>query len=227
MTINAQRPTPSDDAELRFLETPAGQPAAVKTWWYPGRTIGREFIYPRSQALRLARATNQTVLSTQAENVSNEQMQSAGLSRVSPSGEEEALSDAQLVDAAANTAPVGHGGSFARGARPGTGRRDGSHQAAEDEHAARRYRPDGADLASRRSVDSIPAVNWSMVDGQRSVVCRRKAIGPLTVDLPTLDHCLLTIAHAHARLLTSVARVGNYRHAIRLCAGHTHFFFGV
>ena len=35
-----------DDAELRFLETPAGQPAAVKTWWYPGNTIGREFIYP-------------------------------------------------------------------------------------------------------------------------------------------------------------------------------------
>ena len=38
---------PSDDAELRFLETPAGQPAAVKTWWYPGNTIGREFIYPK------------------------------------------------------------------------------------------------------------------------------------------------------------------------------------
>ena len=50
LTINAQRPRPSDDAELRFLETPAGQPAAVKTWWYPGNTIGREFIYPKSQA---------------------------------------------------------------------------------------------------------------------------------------------------------------------------------
>src|SRR5262245_14455358 len=45
LTISAQRPQASDDAELRFLETPAGQPAAVKTWWYPGNTIGREFIY--------------------------------------------------------------------------------------------------------------------------------------------------------------------------------------
>ena len=54
LTISAQRPKPSNDAELRFLENPAGQPAAVKTWWYPGNSIGREFIYPKSQARRLA-----------------------------------------------------------------------------------------------------------------------------------------------------------------------------
>src|SRR5688500_6451443 len=107
LTINAQRPRPSDDAELRFLETPAGQPAAVKTWWYPGNTIGREFIYPKSQARRLAKATNQTVLTTQAENVTNEQMSTANLAYVSESGQETALTDEQLVEAAANTPPVG------------------------------------------------------------------------------------------------------------------------
>ena len=107
LTINAERPRPSDDAELRFLETPAGQPAAVKTWWYPGNTIGREFIYPKSQARRLAKATNQTVLTTQAENVTNEQMSTANLAYVSESGQETALTDEQLVEAAANTPPVG------------------------------------------------------------------------------------------------------------------------
>src|SRR5687768_14022609 len=107
LTINAQRPRPSDDAELRFLETPAGQPAAVKTWWYPGNTIGREFIYPKSQARRLAQATNTAVLTTQAENVTNEQMQTAELAMVSPSGQETPLTDDQLVEAAANTPPVG------------------------------------------------------------------------------------------------------------------------
>jgi hypothetical protein len=107
LTINAQRPTPSDDAELRFLETPAGQPAAVKTWWYPGNTIGREFIYPKSQAIRLARATNAAVLTTQADKVTNEQMQTADLAYVSPSGQATALTDEQLVEAAANTPPVG------------------------------------------------------------------------------------------------------------------------
>jgi hypothetical protein len=107
LTINAERPRPSDDAELRFLETPAGQPAAVKTWWYPGNTIGREFIYPKSQARRLAKATNQTVLTTQAENVTNAQMSTADLAYVSESGQETPLTDEQLVEAAANTPPVG------------------------------------------------------------------------------------------------------------------------
>lgn len=107
LTINAERPRPSDDAELRFLETPAGQPAAVKTWWYPGNTIGREFIYPKSQARRLAQATRQTVLTTQAENVTNDQMSTAELAYVSESGQETPLTDDQLVEAAANTPPVG------------------------------------------------------------------------------------------------------------------------
>jgi hypothetical protein len=110
LTISAQRPEPSDDAELRFMETPAGEPAAVKTWWYPGNTIGREFIYPKSQARRLAQATTTNVLTTKADNVSTDQMQSADLTYVTPTGQEEALTDEQLVDAAANTAPVGTSG---------------------------------------------------------------------------------------------------------------------
>ena len=107
MTISAQRPKASDDAELRFLETPAGQPAAVKTWWYPGRTIGREFIYPKSQARRLAKATNEPVLTTQDDNVAGDKMKSADLAYVSPSGQDTPLTDEQLLDAAANTPPVG------------------------------------------------------------------------------------------------------------------------
>jgi len=107
LTIGAQRPKPSNDAELRFLETPAGQPAAVKTWWYPGNTAGREFIYPKSQARRLAQATNQTVLTTQAESVTDDQMKSADLAYMSPTGQETAVTDAELVATAANTPPVG------------------------------------------------------------------------------------------------------------------------
>lgn len=116
LTISAQRPRPSDDAELRFLETPAGQPAAVKTWWYPGNTIGREFIYPKSQARRLAQATNSTVLTTKAE-VNNDQMQTAELTYVSPTGQETGLTDEQLVEVAANTPPVGTSGQSSASAQ--------------------------------------------------------------------------------------------------------------
>jgi len=128
LTISAQRPRPSDDAELRFLETPAGQPAAVKTWWYPGNTIGREFIYPKSQARRLAKATNSTVLTTTAENVTNEQMQTADLAYVNPSGQETELTDEQLVAAAANTAPVGTSGQQSANATDSAARANAAAQ---------------------------------------------------------------------------------------------------
>jgi hypothetical protein len=105
LTISAQRPKPSDDAELRFLETPSGKPAAVKTWWYPGNSIGREFIYPKSQARRLAMATNTTVLTTKQETVSPEQMKTAELEYVSPSGQETAAAETSEQNVAANTAP--------------------------------------------------------------------------------------------------------------------------
>ena len=93
LTISAMRPKPSDEAELRFLETPSGTPAAVKTWWYPGNSIGREFIYPKAQARRLAMATNTDVLTTKAENVPEQQMKTAQLEYVSPGGQETAVNE--------------------------------------------------------------------------------------------------------------------------------------
>jgi hypothetical protein len=101
LTVQAQRPEASREAELRFMETPAGAPAAIKTWWYPDTRIGREFIYPKAQARRLAQATNTSVLTTQAESVTNEQMKTADLTYVSPSGQETAVTDGQMTDAAA------------------------------------------------------------------------------------------------------------------------------
>ena len=64
LTIPDQRMDPADEPVVQFLETPAGTPAAIKSWFYPGNTIGDEFIYPKEQAMRIARATNQTVLSS-------------------------------------------------------------------------------------------------------------------------------------------------------------------
>jgi len=108
LTISAQRPRPSDDAELRFLETPAGKPAAIKTWWYPGNSIGREFIYPKEQARRLAMATKTTVLTTKEETVSTDKMQTADLAYVSPTGQETSVNEntqttAQVTSETANT----------------------------------------------------------------------------------------------------------------------------
>jgi len=103
LTINAIRDKASDDAELRFMETPAGTPAAVKTWWYPGEKTGREFIYPKAQARRLAQATSTTVLTTKQENVSNDAMKTTELAYMSPAGQESGVTE-DSGNVASNTA---------------------------------------------------------------------------------------------------------------------------
>src|SRR5687767_4587698 len=64
MTLPVSRSDVPDGAEIRFLETPADAPAAIATYWYPGQRDGWEFIYPRSQATTIAKASKQPVLTT-------------------------------------------------------------------------------------------------------------------------------------------------------------------
>lgn len=75
----------SDRPEVRFMETGKGQPSAIKTWWYPGERTGYEFIYPKHQALALAKVVAEPVLTTKVETA---KPQEAELARITPSGEE-------------------------------------------------------------------------------------------------------------------------------------------
>ena len=62
LSIPNQRMTPSNTPVVMFKETAAGAPPAVQVWFYPGETYGYEFAYPHAQALRIARASHQSVL---------------------------------------------------------------------------------------------------------------------------------------------------------------------
>jgi len=80
---------PPDDPQVRFLETPAANGVAasnaIKIWFYPGNSIGHEFIWPRDKAMQLAKATGQPVLTTKTEEESSELM------RVDSTGAEAAV----------------------------------------------------------------------------------------------------------------------------------------
>jgi hypothetical protein len=67
MAIPRQRINPSDKPVVLFSERPTGSPQALRVWYYPGETIGNEFVYPKSQAIAIAKATHQPVLSTDTE----------------------------------------------------------------------------------------------------------------------------------------------------------------
>ena len=103
-TIPAQRLEPASVPEVRFMETASGTPAAIRTWWYPGERTGHEFIFPKDQARRLAGASAQPVLTTQAQTTTTEQTNTAELSRVGSSGQETSVTASATPTA---TAPTG------------------------------------------------------------------------------------------------------------------------
>jgi hypothetical protein len=98
-TIPDQRRDPVKDATVSFYETPRGTPAAVKSWWYPGESIGYQFIYPRAQARQIAQNTGKAVLTTKSETTKYEETKSAELTRVESTGKDV---DVNAPDAAAN-----------------------------------------------------------------------------------------------------------------------------
>jgi hypothetical protein len=59
--VPAERKEVSGDTIVTFRETSAGATPAVQFWYYPGELIGKEFIYPKDQALRIAQRTGATV----------------------------------------------------------------------------------------------------------------------------------------------------------------------
>jgi LPXTG-motif cell wall-anchored protein len=57
----------TDKTVITFRERPAGEPEALRAWFYPGREWGEEFVYPKARALVLAKESNTPVLFTPAE----------------------------------------------------------------------------------------------------------------------------------------------------------------
>jgi len=75
---------------MTFRERAAGEPEAIRTWFYPGKEWGEEFVYPKSRAVELAKVTNEVVLSTpvELESLPVEELKTAPVVAVKPTGEE-------------------------------------------------------------------------------------------------------------------------------------------
>jgi hypothetical protein len=126
-TIPNQAMKAPKDAEIRFMETSAKVPPPVKTWWYAGKAIGYEFIYPRKQALELAKATSEPILTTATETtdfesselarVTGNESQSAAVTVEQEPAPREASGRAQQADAAPSPAPAAGASASANAAQ--------------------------------------------------------------------------------------------------------------
>jgi len=67
MTIPDYRLKATNKTVIKFREVPAGSPEALRAWFYPGRTIGEEFIYPKHRARELAKLSKVVVPAHEAD----------------------------------------------------------------------------------------------------------------------------------------------------------------
>lgn len=79
----------TDKTVMTFRERAAGQPEAIRAWFYPGRNWGQEFVYPKAKAIELAKETNQPVLATpiELETAPIEALKTAPVEAITPTGE--------------------------------------------------------------------------------------------------------------------------------------------
>lgn len=64
LAISAQQMEPRDKTVFNFMEVDPGYAMPIKQWFYPGRTIGFEFIYPESQLTEIAAHSNGRSITT-------------------------------------------------------------------------------------------------------------------------------------------------------------------
>jgi len=108
LAIPNTRLHPTDKSVITFDERPAGQPPALRAWFYPGATWGDEFVYSKKEARDLAQTNNTPVLYSSNDANSNEvtepiqaptkdetaRMEKDQVGAYNPHGEEEQLSAA-------------------------------------------------------------------------------------------------------------------------------------
>jgi len=127
MAIPNVRLKPPDKTVITFRERANGQPPALRAWFYPGSSIGDEFVYGKKEAKEIATATQTPVLYNNTDTDENtevtapiqrpqpeevKQMDQAEVKSYSPAGEEQDLSaeveppPAAPVQMAQNTPPA-------------------------------------------------------------------------------------------------------------------------
>lgn len=84
LAIPNYRLTPTDKSQFSFWEVPAGEPPAMRAWFYPGDNFGQEFAYPKNMSTAIAASAKMTVPTTTATTV--EEYKTAPITTVDESG---------------------------------------------------------------------------------------------------------------------------------------------
>lgn len=100
LAIPNYRLRPTGKTVFQFWEVPAGQPRALRAWFYPGDNFGQEFAYPKQKAAQIAAFVKAPVPVIVAEKVAVEDLKTLPLLAM-----DEAGTTTEIVAAAPVPAP--------------------------------------------------------------------------------------------------------------------------
>jgi hypothetical protein len=103
LAIPNYRIRPTGKTEFTFWEVPAGQPPAMRAWFYPGDNFGQEFAYPKNMSAQIAAVANVPVPTVVA--ASAEEYKTAPVTTTDQSGNSATLEASTYTPPAAAPAP--------------------------------------------------------------------------------------------------------------------------
>jgi hypothetical protein len=110
LAIPNYRLRPTGKTVFQFWEVPAGQPRALRAWFYPGDNFGQEFAYPKQKAAQIAAFVKAPVPVILVETTAVEELKTVPLMAVDEGGKTTEIVAAQPVPtpdvAAATPQPV-------------------------------------------------------------------------------------------------------------------------
>jgi hypothetical protein len=121
LAIPNYRLEPTGKTQFGFWETPAGQPKALRSWFYPGDNFGQEFAYPKGEAMQIAKEVNQPVPTTYATNES--ELTTARVGTVDQVGTEKEMPEQTPTGTAAAQTPAPEPVQTAQNTEPNTAER--------------------------------------------------------------------------------------------------------
>lgn len=159
LTVADQKVEPSSKPVVMFRESPAGAPVAVRAWFYPGDTIGDEFVYPKRQAVEIAKNSHERVMAME-EGAGNDVAKMKG-AKVGHVDEKGAMTEDNEDNRANANATSGTTGAYT--AAP----RESDHRTgvAENSDVTNRY-DKNASAPNRRTNPSMAAGGETVTSGQ-------------------------------------------------------------
>lgn len=91
LAIPNYRLQPTGNTVLQYWEVPAGQPRALRAWFYPGDNFGQEFAYSKPKAAEIAAFVKAPVPAIEIETTAPEELKTAPLVIVDESGKTNAV----------------------------------------------------------------------------------------------------------------------------------------